>query len=261
MNTAPIFEVTNLTLFGDKTLILDSINWRVEKGQHWVILGGNGSGKTCLLSTLCGYLMAGKGDINVLGQRYGESDWRELRTHIGLVSSSIRQQINDDGLALEIVISGKYAILNTWGGIKKDEKQVALELLQLLGISELSNRPWLYLSQGERQRVLIARALMAKPQLLIVDEPCAGLDPVARSGFLKLLENLACLKSSPNLVLVTHHIEEITPAFTHVLMLKKGAVLVSGEKQQVMTSKNMSETFDAKIRLKERSGVYSMVFD
>ncbi|MDR3377607.1 MAG: ATP-binding cassette domain-containing protein, partial [Verrucomicrobiae bacterium] len=176
----PILSVADLRIERSGTAILRQIDWRVERGQHWVILGANGSGKTSLLSALTGYLMPTSGAISVLGETYGQSDWRELRKKIGLVSSSIRQMMSDDEPAQETVASGKYAMIDFWGRISRAEKAQARRLLQQVECDYLAERPWRVLSQGERQRVLIGRALMARPRILILDEPCAGLDPAAR---------------------------------------------------------------------------------
>jgi iron complex transport system ATP-binding protein len=254
----PILEISNLRIQRDGVVILDDVDWRVQRGEHWVILGANGSGKTSLLSALTGYLMPTSGDISLLGETYGESDWRELRKKIGLVSSSVRQMMADEEAALETVASGKYAMIDFWGRVTRSEKNQALKLLRQVECEYLVARPWRVLSQGERQRVLIGRALMAKPRVLILDEPCAGLDPAAREHFLQFIQRLGQKKNSPTLVLVTHHVEEIMPVFSHVLALKNGAVLVAGEKSAVLTSKNMSCAFAVKMKLEFNHGHYVM---
>jgi iron complex transport system ATP-binding protein len=240
----------------DGVVILDDVHWRVERGQHWVILGANGSGKTSLLSALTGYLMPTAGEISLLGETYGKSDWRELRKKIGIVSSSVRQMMADDEPALETVASGKYAMIDFWGKISRAEKTQALKLLRQVECEYLAERPWRVLSQGERQRVLIGRALMAKPRVLILDEPCAGLDPAAREHFLQFLQRLGTRKNSPTLVLVTHHVEEIMPVFSHLLVLKNGKVLAAGEKSSVLETKLLSTAFAARLRLSKMKGRY-----
>jgi iron complex transport system ATP-binding protein len=170
-SAAPLLSVRQLTIRRGRVQILRDVSWTVRRGEHWVILGPNGSGKTSLLSALTGYLMPTSGELELLGQRYGESDWRELRKHIGLVSSSIRQRMPDDEPAVETVVSGKYAMIDFWGQTTPAEIRAARRLLAGLECASLADRPWGVLSQGERQRVLIARALMAKPRLLIIDEP------------------------------------------------------------------------------------------
>ena len=245
----PILTVEKLCIERDGTMILRDMSWRVERGEHWVILGANGSGKTSLLSALTGYLMPTRGDISVLGKTYGESDWRELRKKIGFVSSSIRQMMAEDDPALETVASGKYAMIDFWGRVTRTEKVQALNFLRQVECEYIAERPWRVLSQGERQRVLIARALMAKPRVLILDEPCAGLDPAAREHFLQFIQRLGARKYSPALIFVTHHVEEIMPLFSHILLLKEGQRLAAGEKTVVLTSKNLSRTFNARMQL------------
>ena len=230
----------------------------VERGQHWAILGANGSGKTSLLSTLTGYMAPTAGQIAVLGETYGRTDWRELRKRIGIVSSSIRQMMAGHETALDTVISGRHAMIGMWGEIPPGEGAQALTILRQVEAEPLRDRPWRFLSQGERQRVLIGRALMARPQLLILDEPCAGLDPVAREHFLQFLERLAHKRSAPTLVLVTHHVEEIMPAFSHVLVLRSGRVLAAGAKPTVLTSATLSRAFRASVRLQRKSNRYAL---
>jgi iron complex transport system ATP-binding protein len=253
-----VLEVSGVSLERGGIKILRDISWRVTRGQHWVILGANGSGKTSLLSALTGYLMPTAGDIFLLGQRYGESDWRELRKQVGLVSSSVRQMMSDEEPALETVISGKYAMIDFWGRAPRGDRVRALGLLQQVECAYLAERTWRVLSQGERQRVLIGRALMASPRLLILDEPCAGLDPAAREHFLQFLQRLGRSRTSPTLVLVTHHVEEIMPVFSHVLILKNGRMLAAGRKSQTLTSNTLSGAFNARVKLKKLPGRFTM---
>jgi iron complex transport system ATP-binding protein len=253
-----ILEVSNLCIQREGTRILDEVNWRVERGQHWAILGANGSGKTSLLSALTGYFMPTSGEIAVLNQHFGSSDWRELRKHIGLVSSSIRQLMADTEPALESVVSGKYAMIDYWGRITRADRARGLKLLEQIECLYLAERPWIYLSQGERQRVLIGRALMAKPRLLILDEPCAGLDPAATEHFLQFLQRLGQRADAPTLMLVTHHVEEIMPVFSHALVLKAGRVLASGKKVSVLNAKNLSRAFNTPLVLTKKSGRYRL---
>ena len=253
-----ILSVDGLLIKRDGTVILDDVNWRVQRGEHWVILGANGSGKTSLLSALTGYLMPTAGEISLLGQTYGESDWRELRKKIGLVSSSVRQMMADEEPALETVASGKYAMIDFWGRMTRTEKNQALKLLRQVECAYLAKRSWRVLSQGERQRVLIGRALMAKPRVLILDEPCAGLDPAAREHFLQFLQRLGTQKNSPTLVLVTHHVEEIMPVFSHLLVLKGGRVLAAGKKADVLNPKNLSNAFGARMQLQQRGNRFAL---
>jgi len=253
MRTArPLLDLHNLSVIRDRTTILDGVSWLIEKGQHWVILGPNGCGKTSLLKALTGYLTPSSGEITLLNQRYGESDWRDLRLHIGIVTSALQASVPLDEPALETVISGKYAQLDLWMKITPADRRAAQKLLRFTGASALGERLWGQLSQGERQRILIARALMAKPKMLILDEPCSGLDPVAREQFLHFIETLARQPRGPALILVTHHVEEITPAFTHALLLKNGRVQAAGHRNTTLISKNLSVIFNAAVKLTAR---------
>jgi iron complex transport system ATP-binding protein len=254
----PILDVQNLEIHRGNSSILNGVNWRVETGQHWTILGPNGSGKTSLLSALTGYLTPSEGSVSVLGETFGESDWRELRKFVGIVSSSIRQMMNDSEPVLETVVSGKYAMVDYWGRITRADRKRALEILKQTECAHLAERPWLFLSQGERQRILIARSLMAPVKLLILDEPCTGLDPLAREHFLQFLQRLASRPRGPRLVLVTHHVEEIIPAMSHVLLLKAGRVVAAGPKPKVLTSAALSKVFNTQISLTKRQGRYHL---
>jgi len=254
----PVLNVASLRIQRGRTVIIDDLSWRVERGQHWVILGANGSGKTSLLSALTGYFMPTAGRISVLGRQYGRSDWRELRKEIGLVSSSIRELMANDEPGLETVISGKYAMIDFHGRATSRDRAEARRILKQIECRHLADRPWLFLSQGERQRVFIGRALMARPRLLILDEPCAGLDPAAREHFLQFLQRLGRRRGAPTLVLVTHHVEEIMPVFSHVLILKSGRVQAAGRKTALLDGGQLSDAFSARVRLGQSGGRYLM---
>lgn len=245
-----ILSVTGVRVVRGSTTILHDVAWEVKAGEHWVILGANGSGKTSLLKVLNGHLPPTAGAISVLGQRYGASDWRELRLKIGVVMSAFIAAVPPAEVARDTVISGKFAQLDLWARVSRADRVAADRLLRLVGARRLARREWAYLSQGERQRILIARALMARPRLLILDEPCAGLDPVAREKFLRFVDGLARRRNAPALVLVTHHVEEITPAFTHALLLRGGRVVARGPRAAVLTSAQLAATFGAPIKLR-----------
>jgi len=256
--TRMILEVSNLHVNRGTTRILKGISWQVRSGEHWAIVGANGSGKTSLLSGLMGYVTPTAGEISLLGRQYGRFDWRELRKEIGLVSSSVRQMMANDEPALETVISGKDAMIDFRGRPSASDRRRALRLLDDIECAHLAERPWLVLSQGERQRVLIGRALMPKPRLLILDEPCAGLDPAAREHFLQFLERWGRSRTSSTLVLVTHHVEEILPVFSHVLALRAGKVLAAGSKAGVLTDEVLSRAFDTPMRVRKRLERYEL---
>lgn len=253
----PVIQVTGLTVERDAP-ILRGIDWRVERGEHWAILGANGSGKTSMLRALTGYLPPTTGTIRLLGETYGRADWRELRTRVGLVSSSIHQMMPDGESALNAVASGKFAMIGYWGEMTPRDRAAALAILRRVEARPLAARPWMHLSQGERQRVLIGRALMARPRLLILDEPCAGLDPVAREHFLQFLERMARRRGAPTMLLVTHHAEEIMPAFSHVLVLKAGRVLGAGPRARMLTSRMLGDAFGAPVTVRRLGARYSL---
>jgi iron complex transport system ATP-binding protein len=253
-----VLDVRNLSIERSGTRILEKFSWTIRAREHWVVLGANGCGKTSLLSALLGYVTPTRGDIFLLGEEYGDSDWPELRKKIGVVSSSVRQMMAEAEPAWITVASGKYAMIDFWGTPGKRDKGEAFALLRQIECEHIAERPWAVLSQGERQRVLIARALIAKPALLILDEPCAGLDPAAREHFLAFLERLGRKRGSPAIVLVTHHVEEVMPVFTHALLLKKGRKVAEGPISRILTAAHLSEAFDTPIRVRKSAARYSL---
>ena len=252
-----IFTVEKLRVERE-AVILNEVNWRVERGQHWVILGANGSGKTSLLSALTGYLMPSSGAIRIGASRFGAADWREVRRSVGLVSSSLGHRIEPDQTACDVILSGAEAQINFWRRPRAVEERRAALMLRRVRAGHLADRAWRYLSQGERQRVLIGRALMARLRLLFLDEPCAGLDPVAREDFLKFLNAVAKGRHAPTLVLVTHHVEEIAPLFTHVLLLRGGKTFHSGPKAGALTTANLSAIFGAPVAVRRSGARYRL---
>jgi iron complex transport system ATP-binding protein len=252
-----IIQVKNLCIERDRK-ILRGINWTLRQGQQWVILGANGSGKTSLLNALTGYLTPTSGVIQILGNEYGQANWQDIRKKIGFVSVSLAQQIQPDETALSIVVSGKKAIINLWKSPSREELNHAKKILRQTQCAHLEQRTWSILSQGEKQRLLIGRALMANFAILFLDEPCAGLDPVARENFLQFIEKLLRKRHAPHLVFITHHIEEITKHFTHVLLLKNGRVLTQGKKQSVLTSKNLSSCFHKELKIIQKNERYQI---
>lgn len=251
----PVLEVSRLRIVREDKVILRGLDWHVEPGQHWVILGPNGSGKSSLLAALTGYFAPTSGSLSVLGETFGRSDWRELRRRIGLVGPSVAAMIQASEPALSVVAGGVDGLINLWRRPKPATRALARRLLRLLKVSGLAARPWGHLSQGERQRVLIARALASDPALLILDESCAGLDPIARAEFLAMVKRLPKLKPGLAIVFVTHHVEEILPTFTHVLLLRNGAALAAGKMGEVLKPAALAKLFGCKVRLtKGRAG-------
>lgn len=241
-----IIEVTDVSYRREESAILTSVNWSVQYGEHWVIMGVNGSGKTTLLNLITGYLWPTKGKISVLGHSFGQVDLRELRKSIGWVSSSLGErffQAVPSEVALDVVISGKFASMGLYTNVRQADKDEAMLRMEAFSCSHLANKPFRLLSQGEKQRVLLARAWMAKPQLLILDEPCTGLDVYAREQLLTSIDKLAREAEAPTLLYVTHHAEEVLPVFSHVLLLQNGQVRAAGDKNNVLTSSALSEAF------------------
>ena len=264
---ATVFEMENVSVQRNGRKILGGINLTVERDQHWVILGGNGSGKTSLLNVLMGYLTPTTGDVHMRGREdavnSASQSWDDWRKRIGFVSSSISQLIEPAETALEIVLSGRHAMVNYWqhGDDNPAEIRAAEKVLEKVNASSLRDQSWATMSQGERQRVLIGRALMSqKMEILVLDEPCAGLDPVAREHFLQFVEELTEKGSFRSLLLVTHHVEEIIPAITHALVLKEGQVVAQGEKRRSLNSYSLSEAFGAELKLRSRLGRYRLYY-
>ncbi|MEX2015607.1 MAG: ABC transporter ATP-binding protein [Candidatus Hydrogenedentales bacterium] len=242
---AAVLDVQQVDYRRDGLRILDGIDWRIGAGEHWALVGANGSGKTTLLQIVTGYAWPTSGAVTILGARYGECDLREHRKRIGWVSSALEHRIPRRDSARDIVLSGIDASLGVYRAFTPAEHEAAADALALMGMEYLGDRVFEVLSQGEQKRVLIARALVHRPALLILDEPCAGLDPVAREHFLDEIGALAAAPDGPALVFVTHHVEEIRPWITHVLALSAGRVAASGRRENVITTEVLSEVFDA----------------
>jgi iron complex transport system ATP-binding protein len=235
--------------------ILDGVNFVVNSGERWVLLGQNGSGKTTLLSVAGMRLLPSTGTVVVLGERAGRTDTRELRRRIAFVSQSLLRQLRVTMKTLEAVLAGKHAALETWWhDYEPEDYERALELLELAGLGAHRDRAFGLLSEGERQQVLLARALMAEPELLLLDEPAAGLDLAARERLVGRLTALAEDKSTPAMVLVTHHTEEIPPGMTHAALLRNGRVLCAGEVSETLNDVALSECFGVKVKVERLGG-------
>lgn len=233
----------------NKQPILKDINWQVENGEHWAILGLNGSGKTTLLNMICGYLWPTSGKVTVFDHPYGSVDLREVRKEIGWVSSSFQERLRADDYAQEIVISGKHASVGIYEDITDDDLMKAQKLMKQLSCEHLYNRIYQSCSQGEKQKLLIARALMASPKLLILDEPTTGLDFLARESLLKSIETLANSENAPTILYVTHHVEEILPIFSKTLLLKHGEIFAGGETEEIMNSGTLRDFYQTNIEI------------
>jgi iron complex transport system ATP-binding protein len=240
-----VLQLENVWLMRSGTWILQDINWTVKKGEHWVLFGLNGAGKTALLNMLNSYFYPTKGSVKVVGKEFGSDILGEqLRTKIGLVSSSLQQKFNTSDSAYEIVLTGAFASIRLFEEPTEGMKQKAISLLHELGCMEYADRNYETLSQGERQRVLIARALMANPELLILDEPTNGLDFIAREQLLEAIERVATGTNAPTILYVTHHVEEILPIFDQTLLLKKGKVFDSGQTTDMLSKQVLSQFFE-----------------
>ena len=249
-----VINMKNISVVRDSRFILRDISWEVNSGEHWAVIGLNGSGKTTLLNTVTGYLWASKGEMSVLGKQFGRYDIRELRKKIGWASSSLQEKFYANETSEEIVLSGKYATIGLYEKPKLEDLSRARLLLKQFGSAHIARQQYWTLTQGEKQKVLIARALMSAPRLLIMDEPCAGLDIFAREHLLSLIENVGRQAYAPTLLYVTHRIEEISPVFTHGLLLRRGLVHSKGRTMEVLTGKNLSDFFGVSVDVKWRRG-------
>jgi len=247
----PVLRLTSISMRRDEATLLDEVSWEVRRGEHWAVLGCNGSGKTSLINALLAYEHPSSGRVELLGNRLGSGDWRALRRRIGVVSSALHVHLGDAETALRTVASGKFAAFGPWSEPDEAELEQARRILEDAGAGAIAERRWRVLSQGERQRVLIGRALMADPEVLLLDEACSGLDPVAREHLLVVVEGLA-RASRPCLVMVTHHIEEIVSAITHVLVLRRGRVAAAGPKEEVLTAAVLGDAFEHPVAVRRR---------
>ena len=238
-------------------LLVGPVDWQVELDERWVIIGPNGAGKTSLLRIAAAMEYPSAGTATVLGERLGRVDMAELRQRVGLSSSALAQRIPDDEVVRDLVVAAGYAVLGRWRE-QYDEVDYhrALDTLESVGAEHLADRTYGTLSEGERKRVLIARSLMTDPELLLLDEPAAGLDLGGREELVARLADLAADPDAPAIVLVTHHVEEIPPGFSHCLLLSEGSVVAAGLLTEVLTAQNLSTAFGQSIALDYIDGRY-----
>lgn len=247
-----VLDVSSVSLSRNGEWILKNIDWQIEQGEHWSLMGLNGSGKTTLLNIINGYIWPTKGTVSVLGETFGRVDLGELRKRIGWVSTSLQEKLHKDNNALQIALSGVFASIGLYEQPEEEAIEKATDLLIEFGCESFMERNYATLSQGERQKVLIVRALMANPELLILDEPCTGLDFFAREHLLEMVQQIAEKEGGPTLIYVTHHVEEILPCFSHALLMKKGEVFKSGAKDEVLTASSLTSFFNAPLHVEER---------
>ena len=242
-------SLTNVSLERQNKKLLNNVTWQVNKGEHWAILGLNGSGKTSLLKLITAEYWTSQGSMEVLGNQFGGTDISNIRTKIGIVGSFIAERLSPHMLAEKIVLTGKYksSILYTEYGEKELEE--ARQMLISIGGEHLLGRIYASLSQGEKQLLLIARSLMESPEILILVEATSGLDLFAREKLLTQIEQITSLPNAPTIIYVTHHAEEITRSFTHVLLLKKGNIIAKGPKNEVLTEEILSDFYDQPVSI------------
>jgi iron complex transport system ATP-binding protein len=251
-------RLTRVGVVRPPATLLEAVDWTVRVGQRWVVLGPNGSGKTTLLRVASLYLHPSSGSVEVLGHRLGRVDVRRLRTRIGLAGPALHDMLRPDITALDVVMSAREAALETWWHTYgPDDRAHAVGLLERTGSAALAPRAFGTLSSGERQRVLIARSLWGHPGLVLLDEPTAGLDLGAREDLVARLGRLADDPATPPTVLVTHHVEEVPPGFTHALLLRRGRVLAAGAIGDVLTAEALSAAFGLALEVDRRDGRYT----
>ncbi len=244
-----MFAFENVYFKRDNKTILSDINWVVKEKENWAILGLNGSGKTTLLQLLNGYLWPSSGRLQVLGHIFGQTSLPELRKSIGWVSNALDHQLKDYELSEQIVLSGKFASIGIYAKVTADEMALAKKLLIDCGGISLIGKPYKILSQGERQIVLIARALMANPKLLILDEPCNGLDLFAKERLLERIKKIAELPESPTMLFVTHHTEEILPCFDNIILLRDGEITHHGKTENLLSEEVLQDFYQKPVEL------------
>jgi iron complex transport system ATP-binding protein len=240
------------------SMLLRAVNWAVELDERWVVLGPNGAGKTTLLRLASAELHPTVGVVHVLGERLGRVNVFELRTRVGISSAGLGMRVPDDEVVRDVVVSAGYGVLGRWREqYENTDTDRADDLLDALGVRALAGRRFGTLSEGERKRVMIARSLMTDPELLLLDEPAAGLDLGGREDLLDRLSTLAADPNAPTSVLVTHHVEEIPRGYSHALLLREGGVVAAGLIDDVLSDENLSATFGLPLGVRRRRGRYS----
>jgi iron complex transport system ATP-binding protein len=254
-NPDAVLQLSGVSVRRGTKLLLDSIDWTVEQDERWAILGPNGAGKTTLLQIAAANLHPTTGVAYVLGERLGAVDVFELRPRIGIASASVAQRIPNNEIVLDVVVSAGYALMGRWREAygRLDVRRAGM-LLDRMGVGELAERTYGTLSEGERKRVQIARALMTDPELLMLDEPAAGMDLGGREDLIKRLTRFAADPDAPASILVTHHPEELPPGISHIMLLRDGRIVTAGLARDVMTEQNLSATFGLPLSIERRNG-------
>ncbi len=256
--SSPVLDFSKVSVVRGGTRILDQVNWAVQPEERWVILGPNGAGKTTLLQIAAATMHPTSGVATLLGERLGKSDVFDIKPRIGLASSAMAKRIPADEVVLDVVLTAAYAVTGRWNEVYEDvDVNRARRVLGEWKLSAFDDRRFGTLSDGEQKRVQIARAVMADPEVLLLDEPAASLDLGSREELLQLLGGFASNPKSPAMVMVTHHVEEIPPGFTHVLLLAAGAVTAAGPIGDVLTGENLTATFGLPIELTSANGRFA----
>jgi len=252
-----LIDFARVTLRRGRQTLVGPVTWSVELDERWVVIGPNGAGKTSLLRIAAAFEHPSSGTAFVLGERLGRADMSELRSRVGLSSSALSQRMPEEEVVRDLVVSAGYAVMGRWRERYDDvDYDQAIDMLESVGAEHLADRTYGTLSEGERKRVLIARSMMTDPELLLLDEPAAGLDLGGREELVARLADLAADPDSPALVLVTHHVEEIPQGFSHCLILSEGRVVDSGLLPDVLTAENLSTAFGQSIALEVIDGRY-----
>ncbi len=253
-----VIELADVSVVRGANRLLSHVTWEVEDDERWVVLGPNGAGKTTLLQVLSTHIHPSDGVVGILGEVVGTVDVFELRPRIGLTSVALADRIPRQERVSDVVVSASYAVLGRWREVYDAlDHDRAGQLLGEVGVGHLADRTFGTLSEGERKRVQIARALMTDPELLLLDEPAAGLDLGGREDLVSTLSVLALDEASPATVLVSHHVEEIPPGFTHVLLMRRGEVVAAGPLPHILTAENLSRTFGIPLELSTSDDRYS----
>jgi iron complex transport system ATP-binding protein len=253
-----VIELVGVSVERSGQRLLDDVSWQVDEDQRWIVLGGNGAGKTTLLQVAAAALYPTSGMVGVLGELLGTVDVFEVRPRIGLTSAALAERIPRHERVHDVVVSASYAVVGRWREQYDDlDHERAAGLLADLGVGRLADRTFGTLSEGERKRVQIARALMTDPELLLLDEPAAGLDLGGREDLVTTLTALARDPAAPATVLVSHHVEEVPLGFTHVLLLRGGRVIAQGPLESTLTAEALSETFERPLVLEQYEGRFT----
>lgn len=243
------FDLKNVSFIREKKTLLNNVSWSVETNENWAILGLNGAGKTLLLQLICGYLWPTKGRLVVLNHIFGQASIPELQRRIGWVSTALQYRMKNCETSEKIVLSGKFASIGIYQHYTNEELEHAKTILRNAGGASLIGKKYEVLSQGERQLVLISRALMNNPELLILDEPCNGLDLFAREKLLSQIQQIAEQENHPTLLYVTHHTEEILPCFNHLMLLKNGEIFSKGTRTELFNEDQFTDFYAEPIQI------------